>query len=62
MPPYGVSFSRHGGRPMVAPTVGKVHPPRCSHNPKGSLVQRELARERLRDCKGSDFAEQKRKR
>ena len=36
--------------------------PQCSHKSKGSLVQRELARERLRDCKGLDFAEQKRKR
>ena len=29
---------------------------------KGSLVQRELARQRLRDCKGLEFAEQKRKK
>ena len=26
---------------------------------QGSLVQRELARQRLRDCKGLKFAEQK---
>ena len=29
---------------------------------KGSLVQRELARQRLRDCKSLEIAEQKRKR
>ena len=28
---------------------------------KGSLVQRELARERLRDCKSVEFAKQKSK-
>ena len=33
--------------------------PQCSHNSKGSLVQRELARQRLRDCKSVEFAEQK---
>ena len=30
-----------------------------SHKQKGSLVQRELARERLRDCKSLEFAEKK---
>ena len=35
--------------------------PQCSHNSKGSLVQRELARQRLRDCKSLAFAGKKKK-
>ena len=33
----------------------------CSHKQKGSPQQREPARQRLRDCKGLEFAEQKKK-
>ena len=50
-----------GGRPMVASAVRKVHLAIFAQT-KGSLVQRELARERLRDCKSVEIAEQKRKR
>ena len=48
MPPYGVRFVSEKRATIV--------------RPQGSLVERELARERLRDCKRLEFAEQKRKR
>ena len=35
MPPYGVRFCRDSGRPMVAPTVGKVRTRNVRTNPVG---------------------------
>ena len=47
MPPYGVRFVSE-----KRATIGR---------PQGSLVQRELARQRLRDCKSVEVAGKKKK-
>ncbi len=56
---FGSSFRRNEpfrrgarGRPMVAPTLCTLY---FRNHQKGSLVQRELARERLRDCFAETF-------
>ena len=62
MPPYGIRFSP-GNRGIVAPplTANRVFFAMFAQTKKGSLVQRELARQRLRDCKGVEFTGKKKK-
>ena len=59
MPPYGVRFSQDKqGIEASPPTVSGV-PSAMFAQTQGSPRQRELARQRLRDCKSLEFAEQK---
>ena len=60
MPPYGVRFSQDKQSIEESPpTVSGVPPAMFAQTRKGSPQQRELARERLRDCKGLELAEKK---
>ena len=58
MPPYGVRFSPSKRCIVTAAPCGKRSPAMFAQT-KGSLVQRELAREHLRDCKSVEIAEKK---